>query len=236
MIDTSIDFLKICAIILLIGIYLERRTEIGKYVYVRNKKNLPHEPGIWDKKKQMAACTTYLATGSIAETSRIINVPYRTVQEWTYSDWWKQLMTEIQSGENQKTDNKMSKVIEKTLDMLVSRIEEGDYQYDQKTGRLVKIPLKARDLERITSGLFDKRQLIRKQPTNIKQDDLNQADRLLKLAEQFAKFSGVKREEKELEVVKDEYIEGEWNAVHDEREAGLQEGTEVGTYQEEDPR
>ena len=158
----------------------------------------------------MAACTTYLATGSIAETSRIINVPYRTVQEWTYSDWWKQLMTEIQSGENQKTDNKMSRVIEKTLDMLVSRIEEGDYQYDQKTGRLVKIPLKARDLERITSGLFDKRQLIRKQPTNIKQDDLNQADRLLKLAEQFAKFSGTSRVEKELEVVKDEFIEGEW--------------------------
>ena len=158
----------------------------------------------------MAACTTYLATGSIAETSRIINVPYRTVQEWTYSDWWKQLMTEIQSGENQKTDNKMSKVIEKTLDMLVSRIEEGDYQYDQKTGRLVKIPLKARDLERITSGLFDKRQLIRKQPTNIKQDDLNQADRLLKLAEQFAKFSGAGRPEKELEVIKEEFIEGEW--------------------------
>ena len=183
---------------------------MGRYVYVRNKKNLPHEPGIWDKKKQMAAGTTYLATGSIAETSRIINVPYRTVQEWTYSDWWKQLMTEIQSGENQKTDNKMSRVIEKTLDMLVSRIEEGDYQYDQKTGRLVKIPLKARDLERITSGLFDKRQLIRKQPTNIKQDDLNQADRLLKLAEQFAKFSGTSRIEEELEVIKEEFIEGEW--------------------------
>ena len=220
MIDTSIDFLKICAIILLIGIYLERRTEIGKYVYVRNKKTLPHEPGIWDKKKQMAACTTYLATGSIAETSRIINVPYRTVQEWTYSDWWKQLMTEIQSGENQKTDNKMSKVIEKTLDMLVSRIEEGDYQYDQKTGRLVKIPLKARDLERITSGLFDKRQLIRKQPTNIKQDDLNQADRLLKLAEQFAKFSGTSRIEKELEVIKEEFIEGEWEEEQQQAREG----------------
>lgn len=61
------------------------------------------------------------------------------------------------SGENQKTDVKMSKVIDKTLEMLMSRIEEGDYQYDQKTGRLVKVPLKARDLERISSGLFDKR-------------------------------------------------------------------------------
>lgn len=71
-------------------------------------------------------------------------------------------------------------------------------------------------MERITSGLFDKRQLIRKQPTNIKQDDLNQADRLLKLAERLLNSQRVKREEKELEVVKDEYIDGEWNAVHDE--------------------
>ena len=46
----------------------------------------------------------------------------------------------------------MSKVIDKTLGMLMSRIDEGDFQYDQKTGRLVKIPLKARDLERIYQG------------------------------------------------------------------------------------
>ena len=97
--------------------------------------------------------------------------------------------------------------------MLMSRIEEGDYQYDQKTGRLVKVPLKARDLERITSGLFDKRQLIRKQPTNIKQDDLSQAERLVNLANQFAVFSGQAPQPKELEIEKDEYIEGEWNQV-----------------------
>lgn len=196
----------------LIVSYLERRTQIGKYVYVRDKKNLPHEPGRWDKKKQLAAVTTYLATGSIAETSRICNIPYRTVQSWKLdSDWWQQTIDEIQSGENQKTDVKMSKVIDKTLEMLMSRIEEGDYQYDQKTGRLVKVPLKARDLERISSGLFDKRQLIRKQPTNIKQSDLNQADRLLKLAEQFAKFTTGKEQAPELI---DEYIvEGEWEEV-----------------------
>ena len=110
----------------------------------------------------------------------------------------------------------MSKVIDKALDILMTRIEEGDYQYDQKTGRLVKVPLKARDLERVTSGLFDKRQLIRKQPTNIKQDPTNQADRLLKLAEQFAEFAGqkIKKEEK----VIDEYIEGEWDQVEEVKE------------------
>ena len=115
-------------------------------------------------------------------------------------------MSDIQNAEGQKTDNKMSKVIDKALDMLVSRIEEGDYQYDQKTGRLVKVPLKARDLERVAAGLFDKRQLIRKQPTNIKSDPAGQTDRLLKLAEQFAEFAG---QSKKTEVLVNEYIDEE---------------------------
>lgn len=183
---------------------------MGKHVYIREKKTLPHEPGHWDKKKQLEAVTTYLATGNYAETARLINVPLVTVKSWAYheSGWWDKLVSEIQSGEGQRTDNKMSKAIDKALETLMVRLEEGDYQYDQKTGRLVKIPLKARDLERITSGLFDKRQLIRKQPTNIKQEDINHTDRLLKLAEQFAAFTTKKIEEKE---IVDEYImEGEW--------------------------
>lgn len=190
---------------------------MGKMVYVRAKKKLPGEPGHWDKKKQLEAVTTYLATGSYAETARLINVPLVTVKYWAYheSGWWDKLIKEIQSGEGQRTDNKMSKAIDKALESLLERIEDGDYQYDQKTGRLVKVPLKARDLERITSGLFDKRQLIRKQPTNIKQEDINHTDRLLKLAEQFAKFTGQRIEEKE---IVDEYIEdGEWTEIQRDR-------------------
>jgi hypothetical protein len=164
------------------------------------------------------------------------------------TDWWSNLITEIQSGDGQRVDNKMSKIIDKALDALVTRLDEGDYQYDQKTGRLVKVPLKARDLERVTAGLFDKRQLIRKQPTNIKASDLNQTERLLQLAEQFAKFAGQKVPE---ERVINEYIEGEFidyemqkkisseeevdDALHDEWEEGLQEGVAVGTHQEEEP-
>jgi len=185
---------------------------LGKLVYVRSRKVRPHDPGHWDKRKQLEAVTTYLATGNMAETSRMMNIPKSTLDKWKTSDWWKELIEEIQSGEGQRQDNKMSKVIDKALDMLVDRIDEGDYQYDQRTGRLVKVPLKARDLERVTSGLFDKRQLIRKKPTNIKVDDLNQAGRLLKLAEQFAAFAG-KRVEKDATV--DQYIEGEYNNVVD---------------------
>ena len=156
---------------------------------------------------------TYLALGNLSETSKIINVPLPTLSKWKQADWWKELVDDIQSGENQRSDNKMTKVIDRALDILVERLEQGDYQYDQKTGKLIKVPLKARDLERISSGLFDKRQLIRKQPTNIKVDSVTQADRLLKLAEQFAQFAGQKIPE---EKVINEYIEGEYDPVVDD--------------------
>lgn len=186
---------------------------MGKWLYVKNRKTKPHELGHWSEKKKHEAVITYLALGNLSETSKIINVPLPTLSKWKNAQWWKEFVDDIQSGENQRSDNKMSKVIDRALDILVDRLDQGDYQYDQKTGKLVKVPLKARDLERISSGLFDKRQLLRKQPTNIKADSLNQADRLLQLAEQFAKFAGQKVPE---EKVINEYIEGEYDPVVDD--------------------
>lgn len=184
---------------------------MGRYVYVKEKKTQPYDPGHWSEKKHLEVITTYLATGSVGETSKLCNIPSITIRSWMQKDWWESTIKEIQSGEGQKQDNKMTKVIDKALEMLITRIEEGDYQYDQKTGRLVKVPLKARDLERVASGLFDKRQLIRKQPTNIKESDMNQAERLLKLAQQFSEFAGNKVEEK----VVNEFIEGSFEDVYD---------------------
>ena len=195
---------------------------MGNWVYVKTKKTKPHEPGHWSEKKQLEVVTTYLALGNLSETSRVCNVPMRTVTLWKSQEWWSKLVNDIQSGEGQRTDNKMSKTIDKALDMLMERMEQGDYQYDQKTGRLVKVPLKARDLERVVGGLFDKRQLIRKQPTSIKTSDLNQSERLLQLAEQFAKFAG---EKVAPEKIIDEYIDGDYDEVNDE-EVQIEENNE----------
>ena len=213
----------------------ERSIIIGKLVYVRENKTKPHAPGWWSKKKRMEVVTSYLALGSVAETSRFCNVPLATVANWKSQPWWKELVDEIQSGEGQKQDNKMSRLIDKALDILMERIEDGDYQYDQKTGRLVKVPLKARDLERVASGLFDKRQLIRNKPTNIKENAGNQQERLLKLAEQFAQFAGAKiKDEKLIEEYIDEEVVVEQEdgtyAVREELEYGeemLEEEGEV---------
>ncbi len=181
---------------------------MGKMVWVKSRKVKPHEPGHWSEKKHVEVVTSYLALGNLTEVGKICNVPYTTLKVWKNQPWWKELIDSIQSGENQRTDNKMSKIIDKALDVIVDRLEQGDFQYDQKTGKLVKVPLKARDLERIASGLYDKRAMIRKEPAMIKAEELNQAERLVNLAKEFAKLSGKKVEEEE---TISEYIEGEWD-------------------------
>ena len=162
---------------------------------------------MWSEKKKLETVTTYLALGNLNETARVVNVPIATLRTWKSSPWWKELVESIQSGEGQRTDNKMSKIIDRALDLIVERMESGDYQYDQKTGRMVKVPLKARDLERISSGLFDKRTLIRRESLVTKTEELNQAERLVNLAKEFAKLTGQKVEK---ERVVNEHIEGEW--------------------------
>lgn len=203
-------------------------------VYVRENKTKPHAPGWWSKKKRLEAVTTYLALGSMVETARLCNVPVSTLEGWKRSDWWGELVQDIQSGEGQKQDNKMSKAIDKALDLIMERMEEGDYQYDQKTGRLVKVPLKARDLERVASGLFDKRQLIRKQPTNIKVNEQSQQDRLLKLAEQFAEFANKDNGNKKHkdEKIVDEYIDDESVVELEDGTYGIKEDDDDAIHEE----
>lgn len=172
---------------------------IGKYVYVKDDKNAPYEPGRWKEKKKLEVITTFLATGNLTETSKICNVPRETIKSWRQASWWDETVNDIRNGDAQRNDNKMSKIIDKALDMVIERIDDGDFQFDQKTGRLVKVPLRVRDLQTIATTIFDKRQLIRKQPTTIAADGIGQAERLLKLAQQFAEFSGKKTEEKLVE-------------------------------------
>jgi hypothetical protein len=202
---------------------------MGRYVYIKENKTKPGQLGHWKEQKKMDAVITYLALGSATQTAQLLNIPVKTLHSWKSSDWWKEWVEDIQNESNQKLDNKMSKTMDKALDMLMDRLEDGNYQYDQARGKMVRIPVNAQDAVKITTALFDKRQLIRKQPTTIKSNPETTEARLLKLAQEFAKFVGVKPPE---ERVVNEHIEGEYHAFYDERQEGLQKGAILGAQEE----
>ena len=125
----------------------------------------------------------------------------------------------------------------------MDRIEKGDHIYDPRTGAIRQIPAKLRDVNNAFNSIMSNRQLIRKQPTKIVEQQ-NTAVQLANLANQFAAFVSGKPVKDNLKEVTLEFIEGETveqdddgtyrvidnsigedDALHDQRQEGLQEGT-----------
>lgn len=129
------------------------------------------------------------------------------------------MVQKIQSEEDQKLDAKTSKIIDRALENILDRIENGEDIYDQKTGKIKKMPAKLRDLNTAFNSLLDKRQLLRNKPTKIVEQQ-STAIQLQNLAEQFAKFV----EKKHDEPVDRHYIEGDTVVQNED-----------GTYEVKDP-
>ena len=119
----------------------------------------------------------------------ICKVPYSTAKFWKTQPWFKEMVDNIQAEDSTQLDAKLSKIVNKTLEVISDRLEGGDYILDSKTGTVKRVPVKMRDAKTVAVDLFDKRQLIRKQPTKITEQQTVDK-RLENLAERFEKFVG----------------------------------------------
>ena len=219
-----------------------------RYVSAPKKTNVSQtDRGWWSEKKKLEALGIFMATGSVTMAANQSNIPYETVKSWSKSDWWKDKVKEIQNEDYDKMDAKLTKALDKALDSVMDRIENGEYIYDPKTGKTKLMPAKLRDLNVAFNSLMDKRQLIRKQPTKIVEQS-STAQALQNLAERFEQFTTGKVKQAKFNDLVDQVIDGETveqgddgvyyvkdteDAIHDQRQEGLQEGTELGTHQEE---
>lgn len=187
---------------------------MGKMVWVRNKpKNKAGVSGWWSEKKKIEALTTFLATGSQAHTSAITGIPEETIRTWRKSEWWAERTREFKSDNNIVLDNKLTKVMDRALDAVLDRLENGEFVFNPKTGVMERVPAKLRDVQRVASDVIDKKQLLERVTRNEKQDKQQiTADHLILLAKEFAKFANGGREEPE---VKDLHmvVEGQHHEV-----------------------
>ncbi len=210
------------------------------WVYIRQKKTLPGQPGFWPEKKKAEAVTTYQATGNMVLTSKLINVPLDTLKRWKKESWWLDITETLQEEETMELDKKLAKTVAKTLEVVNDRLEKGDFHLDSKTGRILRVPVKMRDAHMVSRDMIDRRTLLapRKKNEHSAVSKLTTEDRLLKLAETFAELAlGKKPKEEKVvtEIIDGEYSElppemGEQlNAIHEERETQLPSGESLGS-------
>ena len=139
----------------------------------------------WPEAKKIDVVTTYLITGNQAATAAVTGVPVVTIKMWRKQPWWNDLVMDIQTETDQELDSKLSKRIEKSLEIVNDRLENGDFQYDPKTGQFVRKPVSMKDGWKAASEMIDKRWLIRKMPQN-QVDQAAVGDILKNLASEFA--------------------------------------------------
>ena len=183
----------------------------------------------WPEKKKIEAVTTYLALGKIPYVAQVTGIPLDTLNYWKKLEWWKELIEQVRKDENQELDTKLGKIVNKSLDVVVDRLEHGEFSID-KFGKVHRVPVKLKDATKVSVDLLDKRSLLRKEPVQHvaeKQESIN--ERLLSLAEQFAAIALGKNPTKIEKVIEGEVI---IDAIHDQRPQGLQEGTFLGTQEE----
>lgn len=161
---------------------------------------------------KIKAVTTWLALGKMPLVAGVVGVPLATLRQWRMQPWWGDMVRDIQSEDRLELDSKLKKIVERTLTVVEDRVENGDFQFNSRTGNVERVPVKLRDIHKVAVDLIDRRQALAKSEVEqIEQTAIE--DVLKKLAGQFAQWVKPVRT-----------IEGEVVAVHEEREEGLQEG------------
>lgn len=169
---------------------------MGTWVYKREWKKKPGDPGTWPQSKKTEAVLTWMTTGNLTQTAQLIGVGLPTVKHWRKQPWWIEAVEGFHDDDKTELDAKYQKIIRKALSVVEDRLENGNFQMDQKTGQIVRVPVSMSDTHRVVKDLVDQQQVLRKdkRTETVAQETVN--DKLVKLAAQFAEMAIGKNKEK----------------------------------------
>jgi len=162
--------------------------------------------GWWSMDKKIQAVTTYLAVGNSKTVEALTGIPSGTVRKWRTEPWWIEIEGQIREEEALETNAKLKRIVEKSLDLVMDRLENGDIIWNPKSGEVERRPAYLKDLSKVMNDTMDRQDMLRK-ISGARQEKPALDGQLKALAEEFAKI-----------------VKGDTHAVHEERKEGLQEG------------
>lgn len=204
-----------------------------KQLKVKNLKIPRYGNERYSVEKKIEVVTQMLAIGNMRHVAAMTGVPWATIRYWRAQEWWKELEAEIKASRRAVTNTKLSKIVDKALEAVADRVENGNYIYDQKNETLVRRPVSALEATKVANDLMQRqRDLEQISLAEVQYQQTQTIQEQLKLlADEFSKFNQSRTiNVKAMEVT---------DAVYEEREEGLQEGSgplylETGGSEEED--
>lgn len=156
---------------------------------------------IYTEEQKRKAIAYYVVTGNMSQVAKETKIPRTTLIGWSQSEWWYDIESAARTEHDKQLDAMMTKTIELAAEQLQDRIKNGDYRLNKKD-ELIRVPMSGRDLSVSGAVTYDKRSLLRGQPTSIKGEAGVEA--LQKLKEKFVALARQGSNDIEGEVVKKE--------------------------------
>ena len=111
------------------------------------------------------AIVEYLVNGNMTKVAKSTGIPRTTLSEWKQTEWWDNLVGEVRHEKEAEIQAQFSKIIEKSCEETLDRLENGD-EVHTKDG-IKRMKMKGRDLATVGGIIFDKLQLSLNRPTAI---------------------------------------------------------------------
>lgn len=152
----------------------------------------------WSDAQKTEAVQSYLLLGNLALTSRILGIPEITLRVWKASTWWGDVAHQIKTQDKIQLSSRLKKIVDAAITVTEDRLLNGDYQFDQKSGAVVRKPVNMKDAHKVAVDLMERRDLLEKSEKEVITEE-GVDDKLLKLANKFADMATKRIEQKELE-------------------------------------
>jgi hypothetical protein len=141
----------------------------------------------WSDKAK--ACSLYMTNGNMRTVSEVMEVPYSTLCDWKNSDWWQQLVEEIRNAKRAKTGTKLSTIIDTSLEVVLDRLQHGDYVLNNKTGKIERRKVSLRDAATVTNNLITRQLQMEELADKMDTNKATVQDTLALLAREFQKMN-----------------------------------------------
>jgi len=120
-------------------------------------------------KIQAAVC--YMLTGTVKGVERMTGIKHQTVSEWkNHSQWWAPVLMKVKKDKQEELDAELTILLHESTKQLKDRLERGDEVYYKVTeGGYEKYEkkLSGKDIASIINTIYDKRAMLRGDPTSI---------------------------------------------------------------------
>jgi hypothetical protein len=137
----------------------------------------------------------YMMKGSAKATAEACKADFptlahTTILAWTKKEWWHEQQAALEEEYERKIRGSLNSIIELAANEVQDRVKNGDAVLNQKTGEVVRVPMKGKELMVVLGVGFDKRRLSLNMPTAITSNSGSKhLEELAKVFDKIAKES-----------------------------------------------